>query len=293
LKKDDQGDVAWRLFGLGAVIAVTLSVCSGAGDVARRLPALRRCTTHQGFALYATLAPPLLVAGMVLGNALATGLTSRMPGEQDRETMARGNAYGLLFIFGWLTLCAIVLVVPRLLFGRPWLHGALGSLGAAAGWFTASRLHATVGLAAALVLLMLVMGRYINVNTFSPARHVPQSPRARLPRGVQAGRAQPHAEPRHQPPPRLAAAQGRELHRHPPHAGNNDLGYRDAARYGGRDGISLGGGRACEQHRRRHQREDWRTVTSPDQEAVTGHGDPPGKGPQRAAQAAAPGRRGA
>jgi hypothetical protein len=31
----------------------------------------------------------------------------------------------------------------------------------------ASRLHATVGLAVALVLLTLVMGRYINVNTFS------------------------------------------------------------------------------------------------------------------------------
>jgi hypothetical protein len=325
---------ARQVFGPGALITAILGLCSGAAVSLVAHQVFAHAQQRHGLSLYATLALPMILGGMVLGNALATGLTSRMLGDQDRESMARGNAYVLLFLFGWLAVSAIVLVVPRLLFGRPWLHGTLTSIGVLAGWITAMRSgaparaaasgggpaaalriaqklalpafvvvlmialsvltnwilsvtglvsvpwtdhralvhasqpHATVGLTAALVLLALVMGHYINVNTFSLhgmyrnrlvraylAASKPPASGATWFTGFDGANDIPMHELRGQRPlhvlnltlnlvtSRRLAWQQRKAESFtvtPLHAGSMDLGYRDAASYGGKGGISLG-----------------------------------------------------
>jgi len=324
-----------RLFGPLTPASIVFGLVSGTSAYVLIHTLFETRQNRDDPSFYATLAPALLLAGLLLGQALAVGFTSRTLAEPDREWVARSTAYTLLAVLGWLLLCSIVLVIPHFAFG--WggnAHSALAALGAVAGWLTSrstsggpspgatvspgltsraavlaqkaalpvfilllmlaltmltnwilfaagavsasfrdhhdlvehTSLGYALGLTAALLVVTLVMGRYININTFSlHAMYRDRLVRAYLAASNPARRPSPFtgfdegdnlqmAELRGQRPLHvlnltLNLVSGRNLAWQQRkaesftvtawHAGSRLLGYRDSAAYGGPRGISL------------------------------------------------------
>ena len=127
-----------RHVGAGAVTAVVLGVCSGAAAWLLTRVLFHSGSNHDDPSFYAAFAPPLLLGGVVLGWALAVGLTSHTLGDPDREWLARAGAYVLLALAGWVLLCVVVLVVPHFLFRQGGFnHVHVSILGALSGIATA------------------------------------------------------------------------------------------------------------------------------------------------------------
>jgi hypothetical protein len=326
---------ARRLFGPLSLACLVFGFCSGSAAYLLTHHLFRAAENDNDPSFFATFAPVLFLGGLVLGQVLAAGFTSRTLGEADREWGARAGAFTLLALFGWLALCGVVLVVPHLALG--WgshVHSVLAAVGGAAGWFTAfprgrspgsapadagapsgllalarrlalpvfvlllmlgltvltngilaatgavdapfwdhhelvenTSLPVSLGLAAALLLFGLAMGRYIDVNTFSlhgmyrdrlVRAYVAASNTGREPSaftGFSQSDDVPLERLRNQRPLHvlnltLNLVSGRRLAwqqrkaesftASPWHVGSRGLGYRDAAGYGGPRGMTLG-----------------------------------------------------
>ncbi|HEY7411789.1 MAG TPA: hypothetical protein VII13_13660, partial [Vicinamibacteria bacterium] len=324
-----------RLFGPLTPASLIFGLVSGAAAYVLTHVLFRTAHNQDDPSFYATLAPALFLGGLLLGQALSVGFTSRTLAEPDREWVARSGGYTLLAILGWLVLCAIVLVIPHVAFG--WgahIHAGLATLGALAGWVSSSSrggprpdagptpgatsraagfarqaalpvfvvflmlaltvlasvllsatglvaapfwrhhelvehtsLPVSLGLTAALAAAALVMGRYININTFSlHAMYRDRLVRAYLAASNTARRPSPFTGFDESDDLRMADLRGqRPLHVlnltlnlvagrrlawqqrkaesftvTPLHAGSRLLGYRDSALYGGPQGIRLG-----------------------------------------------------
>jgi hypothetical protein len=63
--------------------------------------------------LYATLAPPAFLGVMLVGSQLFTALSSMRASDAEREWVTRFNAWLLIAIIMWATLCALVLYGPQ------------------------------------------------------------------------------------------------------------------------------------------------------------------------------------
>lgn len=321
-----------RLFGPLTPASLILGLTSGASAYVLTHVLFRTAHNQDDPSFYATLAPALFLGGLLLGQALSVGFTSRSLGEPDREWVARSAGYTLLAIVGWLLLCAVVLVIPHVAFG--WggnVHSALAGVGALAGWLSAgsrrepttatpaaasrasglarkvalpvfvlllllaltmltsevlsatgavpvpfwrhhelvehTRLGVALGLTAALAAAALVMGRYVNINTFSlHAMYRDRLVRAYLAASNASRRPSPFTGFDDTDDVRMAALRGqRPLHVlnltlnlvagrrlawqqrkaesltvNALHAGSHLLGYRDSGEYGGPRGITLG-----------------------------------------------------
>jgi hypothetical protein len=324
-----------RLFGPLTPASVIFGATSGAAAYVLTHVLFHTAHNQDDPSFYATFAPALFLGGLLLGQALSIGFTSRALGEPDREWVARSGGYTLLAILAWLLLCLVVLVIPHVAFG--WgahVHVTLAGVGAAAGWLTASSrsgprpaanvnptavssasglarkaampvfvlflmlaltmltsailsatgavpvpfwnhhqlvehtsLRVSLGLAAALVAATLLMGRYVNINTFSlHAMYRNRLVRAYLAASNAARRPSPFtgfdptddlrmSDLRGQRPlhvlnltlnlvagRRLAWQQRKaeSLTVNPLLSGSHLLGYRDSALYGGPHGIALG-----------------------------------------------------
>jgi hypothetical protein len=84
---------------------------------------------------YVTVGPPLLLLSFMFAGGLFVGLTSRTLGDEDREWLARGAAWMLLFIVCWAGICALVLMGPALVFRlNAWLQSSVAAAGGLAGW---------------------------------------------------------------------------------------------------------------------------------------------------------------
>jgi hypothetical protein len=324
-----------RIFGPLTVASVVFGFVSGAAAYVLTHSLFESAQNADDPSFYATFAPALFLTGLLLGQALSVGFTSRTLGEPDREWIARSTAYTLLAILGWLLLCIVVLVVPHFAFA--WggqVHTALGSLGVLAGWVTSfarggppgaanadpgvatraasllrkaalpvfllllmlgltmltnvalsssglvdaafwshhtlvetTPLASLLGFVAVLLAFTLVMGRYININTFSlHAMYRDRLVRAYLAASNRARKASAFTgfdegddvrmadlagqRPLHVLNLTLNLVSGRKLAWQQrkaesltltsQHAGSRLLGYRDSARYGGRKGVFLG-----------------------------------------------------
>ena len=323
-----------RLVGPLTMACLIFGLASGAAAYVFTHHLFEDVQNENDVSFYASFGPVLFLAGLLLGQVLAVGLTSRTLAESDREWSARSGAFTLLALFGWLLLCGIVLIVPHEVLG--WgghVHSILAAVGAVSGWLTAfprgqapgsapadsgpprgvsalarklalpvfvvllllgltvltnvilaatgavaaspwnhhalvehTPLAASLGLTAVLLGFSLLMGRYININTFSlHGMYRDRLARAYL-AASNAGR-QPSTftgfcesddlrlhEMRGQRPLHvlnltLNLVAGRKLAWQqrkaesftatPLHVGSEALGYRDAAGYGGKDGMSL------------------------------------------------------
>ena len=327
---------ARRLFGPLTPASLIFGATSGAAAYVLTHVLFHTAKNQDDPSFFATFAPALFLGGLLLGQALSIGFTSRALGEPDREWVARAGGYTLLAILGWLVLCAVVLVIPHVAFG--WgvhVHSTLAGLGALAGWMSASSrggpgpaavnanpaatsraaglakkaalpvfvlllmlaltmltsavlsatgavpvpfwrhhelvehtsLRIALGLTAALAAATLVMGRYVNINTFSlHAMYRDRLVRAYLAASNANRRPSPFtgfdasddlrmADLRGQRPlhvlnltlnlvggRRLAWQQRKaeSLTVNALHTGSHLLGYRDSAYYGGPEGIALG-----------------------------------------------------
>jgi hypothetical protein len=128
-----------RLFGPLSLAAVVLGLCSGAAAYVLTHFLFDSAKNENDPSFYATFAPALFLIGLLLGQVLAAGFTSRTLGEPDREWAARSGAYELMAIGGWLLLCTVVLVVPHL--AEEWgprVHSALAAAGGLSAWITAT-----------------------------------------------------------------------------------------------------------------------------------------------------------
>lgn len=88
-----------------------------------------------GWELFVTAAPPMLWAGLLVGNLLFVGLSSRWLQDDDREWLARHEGIMLRTSLIWLMVFGAVLIVPPLIEAQ--FAAALGSLGGVAaisGW---------------------------------------------------------------------------------------------------------------------------------------------------------------
>ncbi len=89
-------------------------------------------------ALWVTLAPPLVLAGLGMAAALCVGLASPALRTLDREWAARAAAVLLLAGGLWMLGNATVLLAPAALLRlHHWLQGALAALASLAGWLSA------------------------------------------------------------------------------------------------------------------------------------------------------------
>ena len=87
---------------------------------------------------YVTLGPPLLLLSFMLAGGLFVGLTSRVLADEDREWLARGSAWMLLFMVCWIGICGIVLIVPSGVFAlNTWLQSSVAAAGGLAGGISA------------------------------------------------------------------------------------------------------------------------------------------------------------
>ena len=74
---------------------------------------LARPDTPNREILYATLAPPAFLGVMLVGSQLFTALSSAEASDAEREWVTRFNAWLLIAIVMWTTLCALVLYGPQ------------------------------------------------------------------------------------------------------------------------------------------------------------------------------------
>lgn len=90
------------------------------------------------WAVYVTIALPLLLMGFSGAGALFIGLSSTALEDEDREWLSRGAAYVMLVCFIWVAACAVVLLVPRWIFALySWAQGAVVAAGGIAAWLSA------------------------------------------------------------------------------------------------------------------------------------------------------------
>jgi Patatin-like phospholipase len=323
-----------QLFGPLTPASAVFGVVSGATTYVLTHVLFEASRDESDPSFYAALAPALVLGGLLLGQMLAVGFTSRTLAEPDREWVARSTAYTLIAVLGWLLLSSVVLVIPHFAFGwRPSTHAVLAAIGALAGWLTSSApkptgpsapppgllttvgpilrkaalpvfllllmlaltmltnwilaatgavdarfwdhhtlvehtsLRASLGLLLALAAATLLMGRYVNINTFSlHAMYKDRLIRAYLAAsnedrhassftGLDPADDLPMSSLRGQKPVPVLnltlnlvggeklAWQQRKAESFtvtPYDSGSRLLGYRDSAAYGGPHGISLG-----------------------------------------------------
>jgi hypothetical protein len=92
----------------------------------------------QHWSTYITIGPPALLLAFMFAGSLYVGLTSRALGDEDREWLARGAAWTLLFVVAWTGICGLVLIVPRWIFSLgAWLESSIAAAGGLAGWVCA------------------------------------------------------------------------------------------------------------------------------------------------------------
>jgi len=90
---------------------------------------------YPGWPDYVTFGPPLLLLSFMVAGGLFVGLTSRILGDGDREWLARGAAWMLLFVVCWAAICGVVLMGPILVFRlNAWLKSSVAAAGGLAGW---------------------------------------------------------------------------------------------------------------------------------------------------------------
>jgi hypothetical protein len=87
---------------------------------------------------YITIGPPLLLLSFMVAGGLFVGLTSRTLEDEDREWLARGAAWMLMFVIGWAAVCCLVLVVPAWIFAikSTLAKSSLAAAGGIAGWIS-------------------------------------------------------------------------------------------------------------------------------------------------------------
>jgi hypothetical protein len=86
---------------------------------------------------YVTIGPPLLLLSFMAAGGLFVGLTSRTLGDEDREWLARGSAWVLLFVVCWTGICGLVLMAPKWIFSpslHAWARVSIAGAGGLAGW---------------------------------------------------------------------------------------------------------------------------------------------------------------
>ena len=64
------------------------------------------------WAVYVTVAAPLLLLAFMFAVVLFVGFTSNLLEDEDREWLSRAAAWMLLFIVSWVSLCVLVLLAP-------------------------------------------------------------------------------------------------------------------------------------------------------------------------------------
>jgi hypothetical protein len=84
---------------------------------------------------YTTVGPPLLLLAFMAAGGFFVGLTSIILGDDDREWLARGGAWLLLFVVCWTGICGLVLIVPTWIFSlNAWAQSSIAAAGGLAGW---------------------------------------------------------------------------------------------------------------------------------------------------------------
>jgi hypothetical protein len=128
-----------QLFGPLTAASAVFGIVSGATTYVLTHVLFEASREESDPSFYAALAPALVIGGLLLGQMLSVGFTSRTLGEPDREWVARSTAYTLIAVLGWLMLSAIVLVIPHFAFQwSPSTHGILATIGMLAGWMTST-----------------------------------------------------------------------------------------------------------------------------------------------------------
>ena len=82
--------------------------------------------------LYATLAPPAYLGVMLVGSQLFTAFSSSDAGDAEREWVTRFNAWLLIAIIVWASLCALVLYGPQWV-TEGWQQLTVAGVGGGAG----------------------------------------------------------------------------------------------------------------------------------------------------------------
>ncbi|HEV2446702.1 MAG TPA: patatin-like phospholipase family protein, partial [Candidatus Sulfopaludibacter sp.] len=87
---------------------------------------------------YITTAAPMLLGAFGMAAFLFVGFSSRYLKDEDREWLSRAGAWLLMFVFGWMAICSLVLNLPEveLKAGHLW-QGAAAAFGGGAGWLSA------------------------------------------------------------------------------------------------------------------------------------------------------------
>jgi hypothetical protein len=86
---------------------------------------------------YATTGPPLGLLGYCLATVAFIGLSSGSLHDEDREWMSRAVAGVLVACVGWMGLCSVVLLLPRLALEWSTLgHGVTATLAGMSAWLT-------------------------------------------------------------------------------------------------------------------------------------------------------------
>jgi len=121
------------LFGPLSLALVSEAACMGAAAWVITNVVLPLTT----WALYVTIAPPLLLLAFDLGGTIFVGLSSTVLEDDDREWMARASAWIQLLSFSWLVACALVLLAPQWAFHwSAWGKELLAAVGAASAWLS-------------------------------------------------------------------------------------------------------------------------------------------------------------
>jgi len=115
---------------------ITLAiVLTGAGTASGTWLLVNRVYLNTSWTQYISVGPPLLLLSFMLAAGLFVGLTSRVLTDEDREWLARGSAWMLLFVVCWTGLCGIVLIAPTWAFNlNRWWQSSIAAAGGLAGW---------------------------------------------------------------------------------------------------------------------------------------------------------------
>ena len=119
---------------LGLTFALMLTIVSTAGGawvlILKLFPDL-------SWALYITVAVPLLLLAFGVAVVLFVGLTSKVLNDDDREWLSRAGAWWLLATLGWAAISALVLQAPDWLISlHGWAKSAIAGAGGLGGILT-------------------------------------------------------------------------------------------------------------------------------------------------------------
>ena len=93
---------------------------------------------HLSWPVYLTVALPLLLLSFALAVTIFVGFTSFVLGEEDREWLARGGAWLLLFVLTWAGICTLALLAPKWAFQLGiWAKSAFAAAGGIGGCLAA------------------------------------------------------------------------------------------------------------------------------------------------------------